>query len=200
MSKFTELHEACSELPALYSQDGVVGDLPAVYIFMPGGTGTWILWEYDPKDHIAHGMCDLGFPEMGDVSLEELAGVTGQLGLRVEVEKWTHTRFAGMKLAGIPIPDYLERPVGIEEALEKGIPDFDIPPTPEGRTYRIQASVKLETHWFVPKSELPTEWARLRQMASAHIRELVEPKGYADPDELKWLSISLPTLEEIEND
>jgi hypothetical protein len=45
------------------------------------------LTELDPEDpDIAFGLCDLGmgFPELGNVSLSEIASVTGPDGLRIE--------------------------------------------------------------------------------------------------------------------
>lgn len=47
----------------------------------------WILTELDPEDpDIAFGLCDLGmgFPELGNVSLSEIAAVTGPGGLHIE--------------------------------------------------------------------------------------------------------------------
>lgn len=52
--------------------------LPVVKHFTPAACATWLLIEVDPGDHdIAFGLCDLGlwFPELGWVSLSELAGV-----------------------------------------------------------------------------------------------------------------------------
>jgi len=60
---------------------------PVVKLFTPDGGATWLLTEIDPDDpDIAFGLCDLGmgFPELGSVSLTELAEVRGQLGLPVE--------------------------------------------------------------------------------------------------------------------
>lgn len=48
---------------------------------------TWLLTEIDPDDHDhAFGLCDLGLgmPEIGWVSLNELATVRGGLGLPIE--------------------------------------------------------------------------------------------------------------------
>ena len=48
---------------------------------------TWLLTEIDPDDHDhAFGLCDLGLgaPEIGWVSLGELATVRGGLGLPIE--------------------------------------------------------------------------------------------------------------------
>lgn len=60
---------------------------PVVKLFTPDAGATWLLTEIDPddQDH-AFGLCDLGhgFPEMGWVSLAELASVRGRLGLPVE--------------------------------------------------------------------------------------------------------------------
>ncbi|APZ97607.1 transposase [Sphingopyxis sp. QXT-31] len=60
---------------------------PLVKLFTPDGAATWLLTELDPDDpDIAFGLCDLGlgFPELGTVSLDELAALRGPLGLRVE--------------------------------------------------------------------------------------------------------------------
>src|SRR5690242_3114525 len=60
---------------------------PVVKLFTPDASCTWLLTEIDPEDpDIAFGLCDLGtgFPELGSVSLTELASVRGSLGLPVE--------------------------------------------------------------------------------------------------------------------
>ncbi len=60
---------------------------PVVKLFTPDGGATWLLTEIDPDDHDhAFGLCDLGLgePEIGWVSLAELAAVRGGLGLPVE--------------------------------------------------------------------------------------------------------------------
>jgi len=60
---------------------------PVVKLFMPGSGATWLLSMVDPRDtSVAFGLCDLGFgfPEMGSVSLIELAGGRGAMGLGVE--------------------------------------------------------------------------------------------------------------------
>jgi hypothetical protein len=61
--------------------------VPVVKLFTPDAGATWLLTEIDPEDpDIAFGLCDLGlgFPELGSVSLAELAAVRGRLGLPVE--------------------------------------------------------------------------------------------------------------------
>lgn len=46
---------------------------PVVKLFNPYGLGTWLLSELDPDDpDIAFGLADLGFPELGSVSMSEL--------------------------------------------------------------------------------------------------------------------------------
>jgi hypothetical protein len=60
---------------------------PVVKLFTPDAGCTWLLTEIDPEDpDIAFGLCDLGmgFPELGSVSLSEIAAVRGKLGLPVE--------------------------------------------------------------------------------------------------------------------
>ena len=60
---------------------------PVVKLFCPWGASTWLLIELDPEDpEIAFGLCDLGMgsPEIGRVSLAELATVRGPGGLGIE--------------------------------------------------------------------------------------------------------------------
>ena len=60
---------------------------PVLKLFTPDAGATWLLTEIDPDDHDhAFGLCDLGlgFPELGWVSLAEIATVRGRLGLPVE--------------------------------------------------------------------------------------------------------------------
>lgn len=60
---------------------------PVAELFTPDAGATWLLTEMNPDDHDhAFGLCDLGLemPELGWVSLQELAAVRGRLGLPVE--------------------------------------------------------------------------------------------------------------------
>lgn len=60
---------------------------PVAKLFMPDGAGTWLLTEIEPDyPQTAFGLCDLGVgcPELGSVSLVELASLCGCLGLPVE--------------------------------------------------------------------------------------------------------------------
>jgi len=71
--------------------DGGIDPLPVVKLFTPDGACTWLLSEIDPNDHdLAFGLCDLGMgcPELGYVSLSELASVRGRLGLPVERDRY----------------------------------------------------------------------------------------------------------------
>lgn len=60
---------------------------PVVKLFTPDAGATWLLTQIDPDapDHV-YGLCDLGLgcPELGWLSLAELAAVRGRLGLPVE--------------------------------------------------------------------------------------------------------------------
>lgn len=63
---------------------------PVVKLFTPDARATWLLAEMDPDDHDhVFGLCDLGlgYPELGWVSLAELATVRGRLGLSVERDR-----------------------------------------------------------------------------------------------------------------
>lgn len=64
---------------------------PVVKLFTPDAGATWLLTEIEPDDpDIAFGLCDLGVgcPELGSVSLGELAELRGALGLPVERDLW----------------------------------------------------------------------------------------------------------------
>ncbi len=61
--------------------------VPVVKLFTPDASATWLLTELFPDTpDIAWGLCDLGLgvPEIGSVSLAELIGYRGNLGLHVE--------------------------------------------------------------------------------------------------------------------
>lgn len=63
--------------------------VPVAKLFTPDAGATWLLTEIDPGDEDkAFGLCDLGLgsPEIGYVSLSELAFVRGRLGLPVECD------------------------------------------------------------------------------------------------------------------
>jgi hypothetical protein len=60
---------------------------PVVKFFTPDAGASWLLCELYPDDpDVAFGLCDLGlgFPEVGDVRLSELAALRGRFGLPVE--------------------------------------------------------------------------------------------------------------------
>jgi len=60
---------------------------PVVKLYTPDACATWLLTEIVPdQPDVAFGLCDLGigFPELGYVSLSELAALRGPLGLPVE--------------------------------------------------------------------------------------------------------------------
>jgi Protein of unknown function (DUF2958) len=62
---------------------------PVVKLFTPDAQCTWLLTELDPDGGLAFGLCDLGMgePELGYVSLVEIATVRGKLGLPVERDR-----------------------------------------------------------------------------------------------------------------
>lgn len=77
---------------ALIEADGEPRDFePVVKLFTPDASCTWLLTELDPEaPDIAFGLCDLGMgtPEIGRVSITELASVRGPLGLHVERDRY----------------------------------------------------------------------------------------------------------------
>ena len=95
MALFTASEEKRLKENGVSSQDGVdVHHKPVVKLFTPDGNATWLLSEIHPDDpDLAFGLCDLGLgsPELGYVSLSELAAVRGAFGL--PIEKDLHVTF-----------------------------------------------------------------------------------------------------------
>lgn len=61
---------------------------PVVKLFNPYGLGTWLLTEIDPDmPDIAFGLCDIGYPELGSVSLAELAEIKLVSGFGIEPDR-----------------------------------------------------------------------------------------------------------------
>lgn len=49
--------------------------VPVVKFFNPLGAGVWLATELDPDGDVLYGLADLGFPEIGSFSLDELVSV-----------------------------------------------------------------------------------------------------------------------------
>ncbi|RWJ31991.1 DUF2958 domain-containing protein [Mesorhizobium sp.] len=58
--------------------------VPVVKFFNPLGEGVWLATELDPGGDILYGLADLGFPEIGSFSLEELAAVRLPFNMGIE--------------------------------------------------------------------------------------------------------------------
>jgi hypothetical protein len=84
----TRLRENGLQNAARIAEDGNTIDFhPVVKLFTPDAGCTWLLSEIDPENpDIAFGLCDLGMgcPELGSVSLSEIAALRGKFGLPVE--------------------------------------------------------------------------------------------------------------------
>ena len=67
-----------------------------VKFFNPVGAATWLVTEMDPEDNdYLFGLADLGmgFPELGGISLSELQGYRGPLGLGIERDLYFKPRY-----------------------------------------------------------------------------------------------------------
>jgi hypothetical protein len=65
--------------------------VPVAKLFTPDASATWLLTELNPDNpDLAFGLCDLGLgsPELGYVSLAEIARIRGRLRLPVERDRW----------------------------------------------------------------------------------------------------------------
>src|SRR5918995_3956500 len=72
------------------AQGEAINPRPVVKLFTPDANATWLLSELDTAvPDQAFGLCDLGLgsPELGWLSLPELAKVRGRFGLRVEQDR-----------------------------------------------------------------------------------------------------------------
>ena len=75
MKIFTK--EILKKLPPLYGNENKKPDEIKVplKLFNPSGIGTWYITEYNPETGIAFGWCDLGYPELGYIYLNELLSI-----------------------------------------------------------------------------------------------------------------------------
>ena len=61
-----------------------VDHIPVVKFFNPFGAGVWLATELDQGGDIMFGLADIGYPELGSWSLEELRGVRLPFGMGIE--------------------------------------------------------------------------------------------------------------------
>jgi hypothetical protein len=89
------LENGRAQRDAIDRQDQVLDFEPVVKLFTADGNATGLLTELNPEIDLAFGLCDLGLgqPELGYVSLQELAAARGPLGLPLECDRFfTPTR------------------------------------------------------------------------------------------------------------
>lgn len=58
--------------------------IPVVKFFNPFGAGVWLATELDEGGEVMFGLADLGYPELGFWSLEELSSVRLPFGMSIE--------------------------------------------------------------------------------------------------------------------
>jgi hypothetical protein len=83
------LENGRAERAALDQHVSAIDFEPVVKRFTPDGNATWLITEiYKPDIELAFGLCDLGLgqPELGYVSLRELAEARGPFGLPFECD------------------------------------------------------------------------------------------------------------------
>lgn len=76
--------EIKKQLPPLGATSEQEDPIAIVKFFNPSGIGTWWACEFEPETGIFFGKADLGFPELGTFSLEELENYKGRFGLGIE--------------------------------------------------------------------------------------------------------------------
>lgn len=96
---------------------------PVLKLFTPDVGVTWLLTEIDPEERDrAFGLCDLGlgFPELGWVSLWELATVCGRLGLPIKRD----LSFQAEKRMRAHARDMLQRNIGLLQRGQSSLRTF----------------------------------------------------------------------------
>lgn len=58
--------------------------VPVVKFFNPLGEGVWLATELDAGGDMLHGLADLGCPEIGSFSLEEMTAIRLPFGMGIE--------------------------------------------------------------------------------------------------------------------
>jgi hypothetical protein len=58
--------------------------VPVVKFFNPLGEGVWLATELDADGDTLFGLADLGYPELGSFSLEEIASILLPFGMGIE--------------------------------------------------------------------------------------------------------------------
>ena len=61
-----------------------VDHVPVVKFFNPFGAGVWLATELDEDGDIMFGLADIGYPELGSFSLEELSSLQLLFGMGIE--------------------------------------------------------------------------------------------------------------------
>lgn len=72
-------------------QDRDADHVPVVKLFNPLGEGVWLATELDAHGDILFGLADLGHPELGSFSLEDLTSVRLPFGMGIERDILFHT-------------------------------------------------------------------------------------------------------------
>jgi Protein of unknown function (DUF2958) len=81
---------AKAQLPKLYAQEESPDPTVWLHFFSPLGHGDWYITEGQddgPGRFLMFGLCDLGFPEMGYVTLEEMESIELPGGLGIERDR-----------------------------------------------------------------------------------------------------------------
>lgn len=58
--------------------------MPVATFFNPFGEGVWLATELDPDGDVMFGLADLGYPELGSFSLEEMESTRLPFGMGIE--------------------------------------------------------------------------------------------------------------------
>jgi len=77
-----------ASMKAMQEQGSPPDHMPVVKLFCPWGVGTWLITEMLPdQPGLLFGLADLGTPELGYISLDELSSIEGPGGLKIEQDQ-----------------------------------------------------------------------------------------------------------------
>lgn len=142
-------------LNAMYSHKGEHDPMPVVRLYVPHTNCQWLLTEIDQDLDVAFGLCDLGmgFPELGYISLYEIAEVTPSVRcdpqfvavapLSVYVNEARRAEGIVLAWPGVPFAGAEDLPTADElyaSLAEDGLADD----TPDGQTSTMSLATFLE--------------------------------------------------------
>ena len=136
-----------SRIPKLYSQDDVKDPVVWVKFFNAYGQGTWLITEYDGHDRM-FGLADMGYPELGYISLKELQSMERAPGVQ-QIER-----------------DIRFRPVPLSQAVKEEHINYHMAADSERREKMANRPI-----WQIAK-EIKADWKNVNYAAKPYLEAM----------------------------